>query len=63
MTLPRVGRSSLFGPYFISAIATLVLVVAPVMVAQQNPPATVQKFVARTELVTVPVIVDRKSVV
>jgi VWFA-related protein len=42
---------------FRPAIAALFLLLTPPLGAQQNPPATVQKFVARTELVTVPVIV------
>ena len=56
MTLPRSGTPLLFGLHFILIIAIFVLVFSPA-IAQQIPPETVGKFVARTELVTVPVIV------
>src|SRR3954468_22575159 len=57
MTLSRTGNSCSFGGYVSLKSLALVLLFAPALDAQQNSPATVQKFVARTELVTVPVIV------
>jgi VWFA-related protein len=51
------GCPCLFGTSFISGVVTLALLLTSMMVAQQSPPSTLQTFVARTELVTVPVIV------
>ncbi|HWY67425.1 MAG TPA: VWA domain-containing protein [Terriglobales bacterium] len=56
MTLARTGNPSV-RRYFLSVIAFLFVLLNLPLGAHQNPPASVQKFVARTELVTVPVIV------
>ena len=45
-----------------SALAGLMLLLAPVLMAQQStPPQAIPKFTARTELVTVPVVVMRRG--
>ena len=56
MTLARTGNPSVRS-YFLSVIAVLFVLLNLPLGARQNPPAAVQKFIARTELVTVPVIV------
>jgi VWFA-related protein len=56
--LPILARTSFFGKrQVILILAAFFGAVTILSAAQENPPRTIQRFVARTELVTVPVIV------